>query len=279
MRFIFNPYKNGSRSVEALCEYARSVGDSSRELLVENSRYVHREDHIAINWGRSSLANNPQFGRHGDKVINRSGNVAICANKLKFFRIMTQAHGIKPRIPSHTTDIEAARSWQREGKHVCERHKLDGHSAEGLVIKAPDQALAVAPLYTMYVKKKDEYRIHYYRTGNQTRTIFVQKKVHPNAQRNGQEDIDWKIRNHAGGFIFQRNNIVVPDDVYIQSSRAFQASGLDIGAVDVIYNQASDKAYVLEINTAPGLEGESVKEYFDAIKKIGMHKHGLLEVE
>ena len=37
--------------------------------------------------------------------------------------------------------------------------------------------------------------------------------------------------------------------------------GLDFGAVDVIWNEHESKAYVLEINTAPGLEGSTVEDY------------------
>jgi D-alanine-D-alanine ligase-like ATP-grasp enzyme len=43
---------------------------------------------------------------------------------------------------------------------------------------------------------------------------------------------------------------------------------LDFGAVDVIYNRAQDKAYVLEVNTAPGLEGSTLDNYVEAIQKV-----------
>jgi glutathione synthase/RimK-type ligase-like ATP-grasp enzyme len=39
------------------------------------------------------------------------------------------------------------------------------------------------------------------------------------------------------------------------------ASGLDFGAVDVIWNERQQRAYVLEINSAPGLEGTTIDDY------------------
>jgi D-alanine-D-alanine ligase-like ATP-grasp enzyme len=38
-------------------------------------------------------------------------------------------------------------------------------------------------------------------------------------------------------------------------------TGLDFGAVDVIWNAQKEKPYVLEINTAPGLEGQTIADY------------------
>jgi len=272
MSIVILPYKNGSKSVKEIKKHAETLRESCIELRTENSRYHYRPGDIAVNWGRSHLGNTPEFLKHGPRIINKEGCVKRCSNKLTFFSLQAGTHN-PCRTPEFTTNRMIAASWQREGSSVCERHKLDGHSAEGLVITQPHTALGNAPLYTKYVKKKDEYRIHLYRLGEHIYVLFNQKKVHPNAQRNGEQGVNWMIRNHDNGFIYQRNNINVPGDVFAQAIRAFDVSGLDFGAVDVIYNQASDKAYVLEINTAPGLEGQSVVDYYDAIKMIGQYKH------
>jgi D-alanine-D-alanine ligase-like ATP-grasp enzyme len=42
---------------------------------------------------------------------------------------------------------------------------------------------------------------------------------------------------------------------------------LDFGAVDVIWNEKQQRAYVLEVNTAPGLEGQTVDDYARGIKE------------
>ena len=41
---------------------------------------------------------------------------------------------------------------------------------------------------------------------------------------------------------------------------------LDFGAVDVVVSGYSDNSFVLEVNTAPGIEGTTVKKYVEAIE-------------
>ena len=43
--------------------------------------------------------------------------------------------------------------------------------------------------------------------------------------------------------------------------------GLDFGAVDVLWNERQQKAYVCEVNTAPGLEGITLDNYLKEIKE------------
>src|SRR5690606_32924060 len=81
--------------------------------------------------------------------------------------------------------------------------------------------------------------------------------------------VNFMIRNHRNGFIFQRNEITIPADVEVQATKAFEASGLDFGAVDVIWNEHEGRAYVLEINSAPGLEGTTLDNYVAAFKRTG----------
>ena len=114
-----------------------------------------------------------------------------------------------------------------------------------------------APLYTKYVKKKSEFRVHVF----DNEVIHVQEK----RRRAGVEDVDNQIRNHDNGWVFCVQNVEAPADVTDQALRAVRAAGVDFGAVDVIYNQKKNEAYVLEINTAPGLEGTTLEKYADAI--------------
>jgi len=46
-----------------------------------------------------------------------------------------------------------------------------------------------------------------------------------------------------------------------QASLAIAALGLDFGAVDIIWNNHYQLATVLEVNTAPGLEGQTITDY------------------
>ena len=80
------------------------------------------------------------------------------------------------------------------------------------------------------------------------------------------EDVDWQIRNYTNGFIYMRENFTWPKDVEKQALAAVKTLQLEWGAVDVIWNDHAQKAYVLEVNTAPGLEGQTLKIYANVLK-------------
>jgi hypothetical protein len=167
------------------------------------------------------------------------------------------------RTPEFTTSHVEAQMWLNGGSTVVERHILNGNSGAGIVLVEPDGGVGIsrAPLYVKYVPKKQEYRVHV--CGGQA--VDIQRK----ARRKDVEDdaINWKIRNHDNGFIFARNEgDVVPPDVIVQSVNAVNLLGLAFGAVDVIFNEKEQKAYVLEVNTAPGLSGTTLEGYLSRFK-------------
>jgi glutathione synthase/RimK-type ligase-like ATP-grasp enzyme len=93
--------------------------------------------------------------------------------------------------------------------------------------------------------------------------IIVQRK----AKRNGVEDANFMVRNLANGFVYVIADHF-PVNVGEEALKALEATGLAFGAVDVIWNQHENKAYVLEINTAPGLEERTAVEYAKAFQAI-----------
>jgi glutathione synthase/RimK-type ligase-like ATP-grasp enzyme len=179
------------------------------------------------------------------------------ANKLEFFDHMHDSGRCVP----WTDEKEAAEEWRREGHVVVARKVLTGHSGNGIIICGDEDEteLPQAPLYTKYIKKDSEYRLHF--VGGEC--IDVQRKIRDPEK----EPTDWKVRSHVNGFIFARDGVVVPDDVNDQAKLIFDASGLDFGAVDVIYNRKQASAYCLEINTGPGLEGQTIQKYAEAFRK------------
>jgi hypothetical protein len=167
------------------------------------------------------------------------------------------------RTPEFTTERMRAGAWLGMGFTVVERHILNGHSGAGIRLVEPDseEGLQKCPLYVRYVPKKQEYRVHV--CGGQA--VDIQRK----ARRKdvADDDINWKIRNHDNGFIFARNEDgVVPPDVIVQAVKAVNLLGLAFGAVDVIFNDKEQKAYVLEVNTAPGLSGSTLEGYLSRFK-------------
>lgn len=149
-----------------------------------------------------------------------------------------------------------------DGKTVVCRTILNGHSGAGIVLASTEEELVDAPLYTEYIPKKEEYRVHVFNG----EVIHVSRK----ARRKDvpDENVNWKIRNHNNGFIFQHENFELPDECNVQALLAVKDLGLDFGAVDIIWNDKQQKAYVLEVNTAPGIEGKTLDAYVNAFKKV-----------
>jgi glutathione synthase/RimK-type ligase-like ATP-grasp enzyme len=243
-RFRIYPYRQGSRSAMAL---ANALG--GRVLKLEGSRFRPRRDDIIINWGSTSF---PRYDRAEPYpgVFNSQG-ITNASNKRTFFEnFPSDGTGIVPKYWTNSADIP-----DEEFPIVC-RTVLAGHSGEGIVIADNREQLVPAPLYVKYIKKQSEYRVH---VGWGGEVISVQRK----ALREGFENPNWKVRNLEGGFVYVRNedDDDYPLRIYQVAHEALAEVGLDFGAVDVIWNERQQRSYVLEINTAPGLVGQTVQDY------------------
>lgn len=247
-------YLQKSRSSAAL---AKELG--IKRIKHRNSNFVGGEGKVVLNWGASNLPEEVAKC----KVINPPDKVAFASNKLNFF------HATKELdiAPAFTESKGEAIAWLGEGYAVVCRTILNGHSGEGIVLASTEEEIIDAPLYVRYVKKTQEYRVHVMNN----RVIDVQRK----ARRIDipDDEVNWQVRNHANGFIFARNNLRIADlspQIKDKSLQAIQALGLDFGAVDIVWNQLNEKAYVLEVNTAPGLEGTTLETYANAINHLYM---------
>ena len=249
--FFIYPYKIGSVSVKVL---KKALG--AKEIKLENSRFRHRDRDVVINWGSSSC---PYAS------VNTADAVRASSNKLHAFRILSEGGG----VPDWTENRLEAATWLTEGFDVVCRTKLNGHSGEGIVIaeleealEGPivEEALVFAPLYVKYIPKKEEYRVHVF--GNEA--FFTQRK----ARKREIEEVNWKVRNYRNGFIYAHKDVELPQEAEDMAIKAVNLLGLDFGAVDLIYNEKSNRYYVLEVNTAPGLVGTTLERYVEMFKKL-----------
>lgn len=247
------PYKVGSQSAKVIAE---ALG--IKRLKKEGSKFKGGAHKTVINWGNSSLT--PEIAKCN--VINSPVAVSKASNKLSFFKAMVEA-GV--RVPRFTEALLEVNQLLQEGKTVVARTILNGHSGAGIVLIEKEEDIVKAPLYVEYVPKKQEYRIHVMRGD----IVDVQRKARNKEVPDDQ--VNWKIRNHHNGFIFARGEDAVgdvPADVLEQAKRAVVACGLDFGAVDVVFNDKRQEAYVLEINTAPGVTGTTLEGYVQRFKEI-----------
>ena len=243
MRVFVLPYKRGSISARDL---ANAIG--CRRLRLTNSRYRYREGDRIINWGRSQLPDNvPQRA-----VINSPSAVRKASSKLAALITMK---GADVPVPPFTTCYEQAKTWVEQGTTVVERHLLRANSGRGIEVVTAADDVSPAPLYTKYIKKKEEYRVHVIHG----EVVDTQRKMR--CRDVPDEDVNWQVRNHSNGFIFGREDVSDHPVRDLIAKQAVASLGLDFGAVDVIYNERSDKYYVLEVNTAPGLVGTTLEIY------------------
>jgi carbamoylphosphate synthase large subunit len=252
---IIYPYKKGSKSVAALKEVFKIKAIN----IDENSKFKGSQNKIVLNWGNSNM--NEEVNKC--VVLNNPECVKIATNKDTFFEVVKG----KVTIPEFTKDKDTVVSWLKDGYKVVVRETLKGHSGHGIVVISSEEEWEEynpykAKLYVKYVPKKEEYRIHILLG----KVIDVQRKAR--SKNTPDQFVNWQIRNHQNGFIYAREGVEAPDIVIEEAMKAIGVTGLDFGAVDVIYNVKHKKAYVLEINTAPGLEGTSVTKYFEAIEKV-----------
>jgi glutathione synthase/RimK-type ligase-like ATP-grasp enzyme len=66
--------------------------------------------------------------------------------------------------------------------------------------------------------------------------------------------------------VFCHEGVNPHQQVLDQSRQACEALELAFGAVDVVWNEHYHRASVLEVNTAPGLEGVTLEKYLTAIR-------------
>ena len=215
-------------------------------LSLTNSKFRGRYDDVVINWGKGK-------GNVGNaRQINKLDNVQLASNKLTTLSIL-EAEGINtPRYTRHPIEED-------NGLWVA-RMDLYGHSGRGIVIGTFDE-LPSAPLYTKYIPKVSEYRVIV--VGNEV-VDFKQKLK----KRDYEGEHDEYVWNHGNGYIFARDSIEsAPIGVGKLGIDAVKALGLDFGAVDIIEDREGN-LFVLETNTAFGIEGSTLELVGEAIRRL-----------
>lgn len=224
-------------------------------LYIKQERcYKTKPTRVLINWGSS----NHRISLTNSKTYNSPYAVELASNKI--YTLTHFTHNNVP-CPPWTTDKNTALGWIENNKTVVCRKTVTSHSGNGIVFAETAEELenVNAPLYTMYIKKKKEFRVHVF----EGKVIDVQEKRRALDVQN----VDYRIRSHASGFTFCRISISEPSGLRDVAVQAVAALGLDFGAVDIVWNEKQNQCYALEVNTAPGIEGSTLDAYTKAIKE------------
>jgi glutathione synthase/RimK-type ligase-like ATP-grasp enzyme len=254
MRVVIRPYKLGSKSAKLLQEKIKDAG--IRCIRIRNDgRYRYRDSDVRINWGNSSLPS-VEVGQE----INPPSAVAQACNKATALTLLNEA-GVK--TPSFW--IPEAPDDYPEGRYpLVARTLLRASSGRGCHVVDNDQerdAIRSVKLWTKYIKKTYEIRVHVW-GGEVLRSV---RKM----RRRDQDHADSRVWNHSNGYVFVPHNHLIPQDILesgeLLAKSAVQALNLDFGAVDLVYNRHYDNWYVLEVNTAVGLDNMTASIYANNI--------------
>lgn len=256
-----------SDSVRALAEAINATGATATRLRREGSTFRGRQGELIVNWGNSTIADATLNTIRGNAtLLNPPAAIRRASLKTDAFRLMAE-QGVN--TTEFTTDAAVAQRWMDDGNLVYARTRLQGHSGEGIVMahRRPETIEGVggafevhgnlprAPLYTKGITaQRREFRIH---VMNGTVTYVQQKK----RENNWRENANYSnvVRNYHTGWIYATSGIQPNDAALNGAMAAVAALGLDFGAVDVITR--GNDAWVLEVNTAPGLSGTNLETY------------------
>jgi hypothetical protein len=235
----------GSRSGRALADQLGAV------RVYPDGKYRPRRGDIVINWG-SGLT--PEWNTENIQFINKPESVARAANKLHCLHAL---RGSEIACVEFKTDLRQVvrAGWEK----AYSRRKLTGHSGEGIVVFNPQEEEVAGKMYTKAVDSQGEYRVHVMRG----EVIDYAKKLRRVDDEPTQEELD--VRSHDNGWVFVRGNLRRIPRVEKLAQDAVEALGLDFGSVDICMDKDGD-IFVLEVNTACGLEETTLSNYISGIQ-------------
>lgn len=282
-RIRIYPYKMGSASAKALRD---ALG---AKLVFPDRDYKYLDGDLIINWGNSSC---PDWGTDEamSHVLNKPIFVVNATDKIRCFKTL---YSSEIPVPEFTTCRDDAHDWIDGGHRVYARMKIDGHSGEGIEVVDKNKEISFlseiadklesngytslvesveremvfideqftmpdAPLYTKEIKNNGEYRVHVFNG----EVIDYRKKSRRVDDEPTQEQSD--VRNHENGWIYRMGNLERLEKVENLAKSAIKALSLDFGTVDIIKDM-DNNVFVLEVNTACGLEGTTLDKYVNAI--------------
>lgn len=250
MRIVIYPYKMKSKSAKALQDYFKNQGVSCIRVSQNSQTYKYRKGDYIINYGSKNFPawSYPKFSMLN--YVNPFHHKLGLDGKLEVFKTLKKR---EVSVPEFTSNKAIAGMMISNGDTIVARKLLHSSKGKGISLHKDKDTLVDAPLYVKYIPKQSEYRVHILNG----KVIDVQQK----RKRKGEVNVNYQIRNVANGWVFCRENVMVPLMVTDESVKAVAALGLTFGAADVVWNAKHSTAYVLEVNTAPGLEGTTVDNY------------------
>lgn len=234
MKYYFIPSTKPSNSLKAL-------GKATSIPIITGKHTINRQNNVYLYWGRS------------------------ISNKLEAIKL---AQTIGLNTPSYYLSKAQAKQYLKlyETSTIFCRTLLNAHSGKGIVIATKPEEVVDAPLYTVYVKKKAEFRVHF----------FMGQPFDIQIKRKKTDKPHSLIRSNKNGYVFCRdieaplkekldNYLKINESSFNTLLKTTQIG--DFCAVDLIYNEFHDQFCFLEVNATPGLENTTLENYKNIISK------------
>ena len=190
--------------------------------------------------------------------LNRN-NLVYGDCKDKLFQYQWFASNQVPSFP-YTVNPTEAKEWISEGHTVFARTLTKASEGKGIFILDAGSEFKAAPVYTQYRKKKREYRVHVYK--DQVVQVLEKRK-----KKGFEGEVNTKIRNTANGYVFCSQDVVEPEGIRELALKASKVTNSDFRGVDIGFNEKLNELFVIEVNSAPGLEGSRIPLYVEHILK------------
>lgn len=205
----------------------------------KNTSLIELDD-LIIRWGCTSIIQ-PQ----PENIVNERESILKASNKKNAREEILKA---KLPAPELTTKVP------------CIARDLKHKQGRGLVFCTTQESVKGAiragkGYFQAFIDKDAEYRVHIAHGG----VLAVQRKVYaePDDKENFKLSVVW---NYHSGYIFEPMRwSEIPRGICPIATQAVELFKLDFGAVDII--EKDGKFHILEINTAPRVEGYIAMKY------------------
>ena len=242
-RAVILSYNATSKSAKYLTSHLDGRMITQREPIAP--------DECIINWGGGYFSARDwsrEWLNHPHKIIN-------AVEKLKAFQLFA---GADVPHPAWTFHISIARQWLENGNVVLARQTSSGMMGQGISLLNPNcREVPSAEFYSKHVNHTLEYRVHVFKGILLNLGMKVQLRPGANMMVRNADERDWDFTHVTDA----------PFPVIQAGIAAVQALGLDFGAADVGYRSSDGKAFVFEVNSAPGTGHYTITKFADVFKR------------